>query len=232
MKRSEINTIVRDAKAFFQQHQFHLPPFAFWTPQDWSQKQAGEVREIVQTGLGWDIFDGGLGRFDEIGLTLFTVRNGLPENLARGEGKIYAEKIMIAQVDQVTPLHFHWKKVEDIINRGGGELVIQLYNATPDEQLADTPVKVRTDGLLRTVPAGGKVVLLPGESITLEPYCYHKFWAEKSPVMIGEVSAVNDDNTDNRFYEPIHRFADIDEDEPAEVVLVNEYARLFPALSE
>ncbi len=222
MKRSEINTIVREAKAFFRAHNFHLPPFAFWTPDDWAQK-GDEVREIVQTGLGWDIFDGGLDRFDEVGLVLFTVRNGRPENLAQGRGKVYAEKIMIAQVNQVTPLHFHWKKVEDIINRGGGKLVVQVYNATEDEQLADTDVTVRVDGMLRTVPAGGTVELKPGQSITLEPYCYHKFWGVEEPVLIGEVSTVNDDQTDNRFYEPINRFAEIEEDEPAEVVLVNEY---------
>ncbi len=130
---------------------------------------------------------------------------------------------MISKVNQVTPLHFHWKKSEDIINRAGGKLVIQLYNSTPDEGLADTDVTVMTDGVVRTVPAGGKVVLSPGESITLHPYCYHKFWAEESPVMIGEVSTVNDDNTDNRFYEPLNRFAELIEDEEPEVLLVNEY---------
>lgn len=222
MKRSEINTIVREAKAFFREHNFHLPPFAFWTPDDWAQHDDA-VREIVETGLGWDIFDGGLDRFDEIGLVLFTLRNGRPENLAQGRGKVYAEKILIAQVNQVTPLHFHWKKTEDIINRGGGKLMLQLYNATDDEQLADTDVTVRVDGIPRTVPAGGNVELRPGQSITLEPYCYHKFWAAEEPVLIGEVSTVNDDQTDNRFFEPINRFAEIEEDEPAEVVLVNEY---------
>lgn len=224
MKRSEINAIVRNAKAFFKEHHFYLPPFADWTPQDWAQK-GDEVREIVEHGLGWDIFDGGLGRFDEIGLVLFTVRNGAPENLTKGTGKVYAEKVMIAQVDQVTPLHFHWIKVEDIINRAGGTLAIQLYNATEDEQLADTDVTVKVDGVQRTVPAGGIVTLKPGESITLEPYCYHKFWATEAPVLIGEVSSVNDDHTDNRFYEPIRRFADVIEDEPAEAVLVNEYSK-------
>ncbi len=222
MKRSEINAIVRAAKVFFREQNFFLPPFAYWTPEDWSQR-GEEVHEIVETGLGWDIFDGGLGRFDEIGLVLFTIRNGHPSNLEQGRGKVYAEKLMLSQPNQVTPLHFHWKKIEDIINRGGGQLAVQVYNSTPDEGLADTPVTVRVDGLSRTVPAGHIVMLAPGESITLEPLCYHKFWAAERPVMIGEVSSVNDDRTDNRFYEPLHRFAEIEEDEPAEVVLVHEY---------
>lgn len=223
MKRSEINAIVRDAAAFFRQHQFHLPPFAYWTPDEWRTKGA-EVSAIVALGLGWDVFDAGMNRFDEVGLVLFTLRNGSPDNLKQGKGVVYAEKIMIARVDQVTPLHFHWHKTEDIINRGGGTLMIQLYNATPDEAgLQDTPVTVRVNGMPRTVEAGGLVALKPGESITLEPFCYHKFWAAGSRVLIGEVSTVNDDHTDNRFYEPLPRFPQVEEDEAPEVVLVNEY---------
>ena len=46
------------------------------------------------------------------------------------------------------------------------------------------------------------VRLCPGESITIYPYMYHDFEVEKGsgPVLIGEVSQCNDDNTDNRFY--------------------------------
>lgn len=226
MKRSEINAILADAVAFLAEQRFHLPPFAFWTPAEWQQK-GPEVREIVERELGWDITDFGLGRYREKGLTLFTIRNGDPANLRRGAGKLYAEKVLIVDVDQVTPLHFHWQKVEDIINRGGGRLVLQLYPSTPDGDLADTPVTVSTDGVLRTVPAGGKIVLGPGESITLPTGLYHSFWAEGSRVLVGEVSLVNDDNTDNRFYEPIGRFPTIEEDEPPLYLLVKDYPRYY-----
>ena len=77
------------------------------------------------------------------------------------ESKQYAEKIMMVDVDQITPMHFHWHKTEDIINRGGGKLVIQLYNSTPGETLDDTPVTVSTDGVQRTLKAGDRVVLSP-----------------------------------------------------------------------
>ena len=225
MKRSEINAIVRDAAAFYRQHQFYLPPFAAWTPDDWRSK-GPEVRDIVTLGLGWDVFDAGMGRFDEVGLVLFTLRNGAPSNLQQGKGVVYAEKLMVSNVNQVTPLHFHWIKTEDIINRGGGTLMIQLYNATPDEAgLADTPVTVRVNNIPRTVAAGTTVALSPGESITLEPFCYHKFWAAEARVMIGEVSTVNDDHTDNRFYQSLPRFPEIEEDEPPTCVLVNEYGK-------
>ncbi len=134
---------------------------------------------------------------------------------------------MIVDVDQITPMHFHWNKTEDIINRGGGRLVIQLYNSTEDEGLADTDVTVSIDAVKRTVKAGDTVVLSPGESITLPSGLYHKFWGAESRVLVGEVSLVNDDNTDNRFYEPVGRFPEIEEDGPPLYLLVNDYPKYY-----
>ncbi len=222
MKRSEINAILRQTDAFIRANGFHLPPFAYWTPADWAEK-GPEVREIADRMLGWDITDFGLGDFRHKGLVLFTIRNGDPAMLSTGMGKLYAEKLLICDPDQITPLHYHWRKMEDIINRGGGRLVLRLFNSTPDGGLADTDVIVSIDGVQRTVAAGGTVVLQPGESITLPTELYHAFWAESDRVLVGEVSTVNDDNTDNRFYEPIGRFATIDEDEPPLYLLCNEY---------
>jgi D-lyxose ketol-isomerase len=225
MKRSEINTIIREADAFIRAHGFHLPPFAHWTPDAWKTKGA-EVREIVDRKLGWDVTDFNSGDFHAKGLLLFTIRNG---NLHDPNSKPYAEKIMLVGVDQITPMHFHWHKTEDIINRGGGQLVIQLYNSTPDETLADTDVVISTDGVQRHVKAGDTVVLNPGESITLPAYCYHKFWGAHSTVLVGEVSAVNDDDRDNRFFEALPRYSTIEEDEPPYRLLCNEYNRYYQA---
>ena len=226
MKRSEINAIMREADAFIRGRGFYLPPFAYWTPQAWAAK-GEEVREIVDNGLGWDITDFGSGKFAKCGLFLFTIRNGHPHNWQTLQGKLYAEKIMLVGVDQVTPMHFHWSKSEDIINRGGGKLVVQLYNSTADEGLANTDVTVSTDGVQRVVKAGDTVVLAPGESITLPSRLYHAFWGAESRVMVGEVSMVNDDKTDNRFYEPVGRFPQIEEDEPPLHLLVTDYARTY-----
>ena len=44
------------------------------------------------------------------------------------------------------------------------------------------------------------------------PGDWHAFWGEGGDVLIGEVSTVNDDETDNWFAEPIGRFASIEED--------------------
>lgn len=226
MKRSEINAILRDADAFIRAHGFYLPPFAYWTPEEW-QAKGSDVREIVEHHLGWDITDFGSGEYARRGLFLFTVRNGHTENLKRMRGKVYAEKIMVVGVNQITPMHFHWLKTEDIINRGGGKLVVQLYNSTTADGLADTDVHVSTDGIERVLQAGETVVLAPGESITLTPRVYHTFWGAERRVLVGEVSAVNDDNTDNRFYELVGRFPVIDEDEPPLHLLVNDYARYW-----
>jgi len=223
MKRSEINALIRQADAFFAAHGFHLPPFAHWTPVDW-RSQGAEVAEIVDRKLGWDVTDFGSHDFSRIGLLLFTLRNGRVDD---PRSKPYAEKIMRVEVDQVTPMHYHWHKTEDIINRGGGRLVIQLYNAAEDDRLADTDVTVSVDGVRRTVKAGECVTLDPGESITLTPRLYHKFWGAGGPVLVGEVSAVNDDETDNRFYEALPRFAAIDEDEAPIYPLCNEYLRYY-----
>ena len=222
MKRSKINDIIRKADEFLQEHRFHLPPFAYWTPSDW-QAKGGDIREIVERHLGWDITDFGSGDFENVGLFLFTLRNGDPSDLGKGRGKLYAEKVLIVARDQTTPLHLHKVKTEDIINRGGGGLAIKLYNATPDGDLDDGDVIVSVDGVLRTVSAGGTIVLRPGESITLTDGLYHEFWGVDEDVLVGEVSLVNDDASDNYFYDGVGRFPEIDEDEEPVHLLVSDY---------
>ncbi len=102
MKRSEINAIMHRADDFLRQQNFHLPPFAYWTPEDW-RHTGPEAREIVQNKLGWDITDFGKGDFPHLGLFLFTIRNGNPENWKSLRGKLYAEKVMLVEEKQVTP---------------------------------------------------------------------------------------------------------------------------------
>ncbi|MEI8094564.1 MAG: D-lyxose/D-mannose family sugar isomerase [Spirochaetales bacterium] len=217
MKRSELNTLLRKGQAFFDQHQFRLPVWAAWSPTDW-KKLGAPGQEIRSCQLGWDLTDFGSGNFAERGLFLFTVRNGGP-----GSDKTYAEKIMIVGEGQETPCHFHFQKTEDIINRGGGVLVLQLWNSTPQGELATTEVQVSVDGIRRTLPAGAFVRLTPGESICLETGLYHRFFGEGGTVLVGEVSQVNDDHTDNRFLEPVGRFPQIEEDEAPWRLLVSDY---------
>ncbi len=220
MKRSEINKLIVSSIEFFDQMNFKLPPWAFRKPEEW-KGQYRRCSEIVDNMLGWDLTDFGYGDFQKCGLMLFTIRNGNPAK----DRKPYAEKIMIVDEMQETPMHFHWSKMEDIINRGGGNLAIELFNSDEKEGLADTPVTLRIDGILRTVNAGEAVHLTPGESICLDQGIYHRFYGEKGKgkILVGEVSAVNDDTSDNRFYKPAGRFPEIIEDEEPLHLLCQDY---------
>ncbi len=223
MKRSEINAIMKNALSLFKEYKISLPQFVLWTADEWKTK-GEETREIKDNMLGWDITDFGGGDFNKKGLFLITLRNGnqkMPEKYP----KVYAEKLMIVQENQVTPMHFHWYKMEDIINCGGGNLIIKLYNSTENEELADTDVEVSVDGVKHTFPAGYELCLKPGDSVTLTPGLYHRFWGEegKGTIIVREVSMCNDDANDNRFYEETGRFPAIEEDEAPLYLLCNEY---------
>jgi len=223
MKRSKINRVIRDMESLIREYRFALPPFAAWTPEDWT-KAGGEYDEIRDNKLGWDITDYGLGRFDEVGFALLTLRNGNPG--MPQYTKTYAEKLMMLYPGQSAPMHYHWHKMEDIINRGGNDCYITVYNGAEDGSMLDTSVTVNTDGRASVVPAGTRVRLQPGESITVYPYMYHDFSVPEQggPVLLGEVSMCNDDDRDNRFYEPVGRFPAIEEDEAAYRLLCTEYA--------
>ncbi len=225
MKRSEINEILHDGQAFMRSMNFFLPPFAQWHPQNWKQHDQ-KSSEIVNNHLGWDITDFGSNNYERTGLLLFTMRNGSETEMRSGSGRLYCEKIMIAGAGQVTPLHHHKYKFEDIINRGGGRLSVELYNSTADLQLAESDVTVTIDGIRRTVKAGQEIALKPGESIALPPLLYHAFWGDGQRVLVGEVSLVNDDISDNFFFTAKRRFPEIEEDESPLHFLVGDYPRL------
>ena len=221
MKRSRINEIIREGDAFIRSFGYVMPPFAYWSPDELkAKKPAG----IVDARLGWDITDYGQEKFGDLGLFLFTVRNGRAEDLSRGKGMLYAEKIMISRKNQLSPMHRHVVKAEDIINRGGGKLVLELFMPDADGGIdREAEVTAPTDGVVRKLPAGGLLKLDPGESVTLLPGVWHAFWGEGGDVLIGEVSTVNDDLTDNIFEKPIGRFSNIEEDEAPLHLLVSDY---------
>ena len=224
MKRSEVNEIIRESDKFIRSFGYVMPPFAYWSPEELKARTASDSKAILQARLGWDITDYGQGKFDELGLFLFTTRNGNQDDLKKGGGMLYAEKIMISREKQLSPMHRHIVKAEDIINRGGGTLVLELFNSNPDGSVDEqTDVEVATDGRIVRQKAGGLLKLQPGESVTLLPGNWHAFWGEGGDVLIGEVSTVNDDLTDNIFREPIGRFSSIEEDEAPLHLLVSDY---------
>lgn len=223
MKRSRINDIMAEADQMIRSHGFALPPWAYWSPDEFKARKA-VAAEVVRARNGWDITDYGAGRYDEMGLFLFTLRNGRLADLQRGGGMCYAEKLLISKQDQLSPMHTHVIKAEDIINRGGATLVVELYGSDAEGRFDETKGgTVMCDGLRRDFAPGEKLKLAPGESVTLMPGDWHAFWGEGGDVLIGEVSTVNDDETDNIFREPIGRFSRIEEDVSPTHLLVSDY---------
>ena len=223
MLRSQINAAIERAKSVLRENGFHLPPFAFWTPEEWRRKGA-ECDEIRACKLGWDVTDFASGDFERMGLVAFTIRNG-SLTVERYRRTVYCEKAMIVGEGQRTPMHCHAVKQEDIIGRAGGNLVCQVYNRRADGGLDGGEVSVSLDGVARRVPAGHRFVLRPGESIKLTPFLYHEFYAEpgSGTAVIGEVSSVNDDASDNLFLDAPARFPAIVEDEKPRHLLCTEY---------
>ena len=223
MKRSRINQIMAEADEMIRSHGFVLPPFAYWTPDEFKARK-DEAGAVIEARCGWDITDYGAGCFDEMGLFLFTLRNGRLADLQRGGGMCYAEKLLISRQDQLSPMHTHVIKAEDIINRGGATMVIELYGSDDEGNFAeDRGGTVYCDGIRRDYGPGEKLKFAPGESVTLMPGDWHAFWGDGGDVLIGEVSTVNDDETDNIFREPIGRFANVEEDAAPTHLLVSDY---------
>lgn len=223
MKRSTINAIMAEAGEIIRSYGFVLPPFAQWSPEEFLARK-DSARAVIDRRCGWDITDYGEGRYDEMGLFLFTLRNGRLADLQRGGGMCYAEKLLISKQDQLSPMHTHVIKAEDIINRGGATLAVELFGSDPEGAFDETAGgQVMCDGVARPFGPGEVLKLAPGESVTLMPGDWHAFWGDGGDVLIGEVSTVNDDETDNIFREPIGRFAQIEEDVPPDHLLVSDY---------
>lgn len=166
----------------------------------------------------WDVTDFGLGNFERHGLVLVNLTEE-PE---------YCEKLMYAQKNQTTPAHCHARKKEDIIVRHG-LLNIQLWPEHPESKAHETKFTIKRNGAWMQCEHGAILRLKAGERITINPGIYHAFWPESEECIIGEVSTANDDMNDNIFVDNrVGRYSKIEEDEPAEVRLVNECTTLVP----
>jgi D-lyxose ketol-isomerase len=137
-----------------------------------------------------------------------------------------------ARVASDSPTIFDARLGWDITDYGKGrfdEFGLVLFtlrngNARPDGSVdEESDVVVATDARLRTLKAGDLLKLKAGESVTLLPGNWHAFWAEGADVLMGEVSTVNDDLTDNYFREPVGRFSAIEEDAGPAHLLVSDY---------
>jgi D-lyxose ketol-isomerase len=197
-----------------------LPSWAYWSKSEYENKS--ELREYLNKHqMGWDVTDFGKGVFNEQGITLFCIRNGIQGNV---NDKPYAEKLLFMQEGQEIPFHSHKIKLEDIINRGGGDLAIEFVEVDEKDQELSNKITVLVDGEKILLDPHEPLILKRGQSVTVDRNIFHRFYAVKGSgmVMAGEVSQVNDDNNDNYFLEPIGRFSEIQEDEPTLHPLWNE----------
>ncbi|HEY2081850.1 MAG TPA: D-lyxose/D-mannose family sugar isomerase [Verrucomicrobiae bacterium] len=158
----------------------------------------------------WDVTDCGLGDFDRVGLVLVNL----------SEQPEYCEKIMYSKFRQVTPMHAHRRKKEDIICRAG-RLAVELWKDHPERTAKGDVFSLPRNGVKADVRSGETVILAAGERVTIPTGVYHAFWAESPEAIIGEVSMANDDANDNFFVNAaIGRFPVIEEDETPVVRLL------------
>jgi D-lyxose ketol-isomerase len=229
LNRARVERSIAIARQVFREFRVTLPPFASWTTSDWD-RAGPEYDEVRDCMLGWDVTDFGSRNFEEIGRTLFTLRNGnLHDSRYR---KSYAEKLILDPEGQRAPAHFHRTKREDIINRGGGNLCVQLTRVDDDDQPAKGRIVVVIDGRSKPMASGETVRLTPGESVCIPPRTIHQFWGEEGTghridgigyTVSSEVSSVCDDLKDNFFFDDLTRFPRIVEDAPRVHYLCNEY---------
>lgn len=223
MKRSELNGWIDEALAFFDSFHFLVPAWARWSPGQWN-RAGGVPDEIRDCQLGWDITTFGSGDFKKMGLILLTTRNGL---LVSAPGKNYPKALR--RKDHDGPRRAGHSAPLPHAEAGGYHQPRQRQPG--DRTLAGRSGKEAASGhgvhrpggrFPAQTSAGGKVVLSPGESVCLSPCHAHLFYGD-GDVMVGEVSRVNDDFTDNCFVDGMPRFDQIEEDEPARYLLGIDY---------
>jgi len=237
VKRSEINASILLARDFFGAYRFKLPKWAAWSAINWDYS-GEEMQAIKDCQLGWDVTDFGLGDFTRQGMTFFMLRNGdpsrkpvpensedLPAETSKGLGRDYSEKIMLGQMNQTLPFIALKKRAHDLINRGGGDLVVQVHRSTPEHDLdEESRVPIQVNGIAYNIKAGGIVRLVPGDGLTLLPGIFHKYWTEKAGCIVGNISTTCNEAEDYLFLDPqSRRFPEIEPDESPIHLLHYEY---------
>jgi D-lyxose ketol-isomerase len=217
MKRSFIDSRIEAMHKLCDRYGVALPPFARWGEAEY-RANPDSAKTIAARGLGWNVVEFKPGAFATEGLTLFTLRMGDWRELEAKRGRLYAEKAIMSQDGQRAPHHYHIVKTEDIVNRGGARFVVELFKVDRNGEPMKERFRALKDVTVLDLGPGDQVRLEPGESLTLEPYIAHAFWAEGGVALAGEVSLANDDRTDNYFVHKLAPASPIEEDGPARYV--------------
>ena len=221
MKRSELNRYIAEADAFFAKNHFMLPPFAQWTPQEWETKgpEVNEIRDPA-TGLGRDGFR--FGRLPPDRPHGLHATNGLSPD---GEpSKVYAEKIIYVREGQVTPFHYHASRMVDTLTEAGREARWWFhFTFHPRRRTRGNPSLCFLRWSSVSCRRGRCGDAGSGQSVTLPPFLYHTFYAVDGDALIGEVSSLNNDDTDNFFLDKLPRYPAVVEDEAPTRLLCTEY---------
>jgi len=235
MDRKDINEIIKEGIKFIEKKGlinfllrksgYSMPDEAHWSLEKWHEewlKNPDSLGNIAKEGLGWDITDFNLGNFYENGLLLYTLSNGVIGPDGQPVSQPYSNKIMVARENQVTPLHRHKRKIEDIACLEGN-LMMKLYNLEEDDIDLDKDVYIERNGILRRYTPGEPIILTPGNRLRLEPRHWHTFCGYKGTALLEEASGVNDDRTDNVFLDKrVGRLPAINENEKPRFLLFTE----------
>ena len=168
MKRSEINAAINTAKKMMDEYNWTLPEWGYWSKEDYKDKP--EIRKYLKSHqMGWDVTDFGKDNFNSQGITLFCIRNGVQ---GAKDDKPYAEKLLFMQEGQEIPFHSHKVKLEDIINRGGGDLAIEFLEVDKDFRELQKEIEVLVDGKIIKIHPHKPLILKTGQSVTVDRNVY------------------------------------------------------------
>ncbi len=234
MKRSEIDGAI--ARAIGNAKKFHvaLPKWAEWKPSQFDASADG----IRHQKLGWKVVDFGASDFPNCGLVILALCSplvddaGAPltktQNVGKREYPVtgFSRKYLFVQAGQTEPHHFHRQKArKEVTVVAGAPVRFELAWADGDTALSDKDVDVQVDGIWHHLPAGGSIVVNPGETITLPGELSHIISVPEGgeDTIMLETSTANNDSNDNIFPFMTPTSVPVDEDATALYQLLDEH---------
>lgn len=234
MKRSEIDGAIARAIGNAAKFGVALPKWAGWKPSEFDASADG----IRHQKLGWKVVDFGVGKFQNCGLVILalcspiTDDSGAPVTKPHTAGTReypvtgFSRKYLFVQAGQTEPHHFHRQKArKEVTVVAGAAVRFELAWADGDTALSDRDVDVQIDGIWHHLPAGGSIVVAPGETITLPGELSHIISVPEGgeDTIMLETSTANNDSNDNIFPFMTPTSVPVEEDAAARYQLLDEH---------